>query len=299
MCRLFGLSAGRERVRATFWLLEAPNSLAVQSRHNPDGYGLGTYDEDGRPDIDKRPAAAHEDELFALEAKRETSPRFLAHVRYATSGPVALENTHPFEHNGFMFAHNGLVQDLPALDDHLGGYIAMVRGQTDSERLFALLLKEFDGHHGDIAAGIEAAVSWVAARLPVFSINFVLTTPTELWALRYPKSHDLFVLERAAGGARGDRHFIGGVAGGTVRVRSSGLLHHPAVVVASERIDEDPGWSPLAPGELLHVDAGLDITRSVVIERPPRHLLHPPELDVRAASSQVTTRTSELSGTRD
>ena len=26
MCRLFGMSGGREPVRATFWLLEAPDS---------------------------------------------------------------------------------------------------------------------------------------------------------------------------------------------------------------------------------------------------------------------------------
>ena len=30
MCRLFGLTAGRTRVRATFWLLDAPDSLEVQ-----------------------------------------------------------------------------------------------------------------------------------------------------------------------------------------------------------------------------------------------------------------------------
>jgi glutamine amidotransferase len=31
VCRLFGLTAGAERVRATFWLLDAPDSLRVQS----------------------------------------------------------------------------------------------------------------------------------------------------------------------------------------------------------------------------------------------------------------------------
>ena len=36
MCRLFGLAAV-EPVRAAFWLLEAPDSLAEQSRRNPSG----------------------------------------------------------------------------------------------------------------------------------------------------------------------------------------------------------------------------------------------------------------------
>jgi predicted glutamine amidotransferase len=94
------MSGGRRPVRATFWLLEAPDSLAEQSRRNPDGYGIGTFEEEGRPDIDKRPAAAFEDELFAREAKEEESPTFVAHVRYASSGRRSLENTHPFELNG-------------------------------------------------------------------------------------------------------------------------------------------------------------------------------------------------------
>ena len=48
MCRLFALTAGSRRTRATFWLLEAPDSLAEQSRRNPDGYGIATFDDDGR-----------------------------------------------------------------------------------------------------------------------------------------------------------------------------------------------------------------------------------------------------------
>ena len=37
MCRLFALSGGRTPLRATFWLLEAPDALVQQSRRNPDG----------------------------------------------------------------------------------------------------------------------------------------------------------------------------------------------------------------------------------------------------------------------
>ena len=65
MCRLFGLHAGREPVSATFWLLDAPGSLLAQSHRNPDGFGLGTFEPDGRPDVDKAPLAAHVAEAFA------------------------------------------------------------------------------------------------------------------------------------------------------------------------------------------------------------------------------------------
>lgn len=75
MCRLFGLAAGSEPVKATFWLLEAPDSLANQSRRNPDGYGLATFDVNGQADvqIEKRPVAAYEDEQFAREANERQS----------------------------------------------------------------------------------------------------------------------------------------------------------------------------------------------------------------------------------
>src|SRR5262249_37580101 len=51
MCRLFGMSAAPRRVRATFWLLDAADSLAVQSRREPDGVGLGVFDADGTPRV--------------------------------------------------------------------------------------------------------------------------------------------------------------------------------------------------------------------------------------------------------
>ena len=58
MCRLFGLHAGHAVVTATFWLLDAPNDLMVQSKRNPDGTGLGVFDGGGKPVLKKQPIAA-------------------------------------------------------------------------------------------------------------------------------------------------------------------------------------------------------------------------------------------------
>ena len=60
MCRLFGLSAAPRRITATFWLL-APDSLTVQSRHEPDGVGLGLFKPDGTAVVHQRPIAAYQD----------------------------------------------------------------------------------------------------------------------------------------------------------------------------------------------------------------------------------------------
>jgi glutamine amidotransferase len=274
-------------MRATFWLLEAPDSLAEQSRRNPDGYGIATFDDDGAPTLRKRPAAAYEDELFAREAKDEESPTFVAHVRYASTGQRTPENTHPFEQHGRVFAHNGHLGGLDMLEAHLGSrYRALVKGDTDSERLFALITKQIDEAGGDIEAGISAAVGWVADELPVYAINFILATASDVWALRYPEPHPLLMLERATGGSTGDRHLDAASSAGTVRVRSGELADRPAVLFASERMDEDLAWRSLATGELVHVDGDMNVTSCLAFDHAPAHQLTLEDLGVQTAASQ-------------
>jgi predicted glutamine amidotransferase len=287
MCRLFGMTAGTHRGGASFWLLEAPDSLSVQSRRDPDGTGLGWYDEHDRPHVEKAPIAAYADRAFAEAARERRSRTFVAHVRYASTGALETRNTHPFEQAGRLFAHNGVIGDLPALERRLGDARALVHGDTDSERFFALITRESAAAGGDVGAGIARAVRWVAAELPVFALNLVLTTPHDLWALRYPDTHELHVLERPAGGPGGGRHLEHASAAGAIRVRSGELAAHPAVVVASERMDEDPAWRALRPGELLHVGSDLRVRSQEVLAGAPRHLLTLQDLDPRAAASQA------------
>jgi glutamine amidotransferase len=292
MCRLFGMSGGGERAGATFWLLEAPDSLARQSRKEPDGTGLGWFGPDGRPHVAKQALAAYEDEAFAREAKEVESTTFLAHIRYATTGAVEDRNTHPFEQRGRLFAHNGVVQDLEALEAELAEDAALVQGDTDSERLFALVTREIERGGGDVGGGIAAAARWVAAHLPLYAINVILTTADGLWALRYPDVHELWILERGSGGPRGGRHLDAASAAGTVRVRSAGLAQRPAVIVASEPMDEDPGWRLLDPGELVHVPPTLEVESSVPLDGPPAHQLRLEDLEGRAAAAQAPVETT-------
>ena len=285
MCRLFGMSGGPRRVRATFWLLEAPDSLAQQSRREPDGTGVGCFDEPGRPLVFKQPLAAYEDQQFAQEARELCSRTFVAHIRYASTGAIAAQNTHPFEQHDRLFAHNGVIEDLPALERELGDDMSLVRGETDSERYFALITREIE-RAGDIGKGIVSAVEWIAHNLPVFAMNFILITASDVWALRYPDVHELYVLQRAAGGPSGARHLEHASARG-MRVRSGELARMPCVVIASERMDDDQGWRLLEPGELLHIDGKLNVTATTPFDRPPVHQLSLADLTGKAATSQT------------
>lgn len=269
MCRLFGLSAAPHRVEARFWLLEAPDSLLAQSHRNPDGTGLGYFDARGRPIVEKEPVAAYADRAFAREAKRVTSTTFVTHVRHASTGGLAVRNTHPFAMAGRIMAHNGALGDLPALEAEVGDSMSLVLGDTDSERMFALVTRRIGDYGGDVAAGIASAARWIAGHLPVYALNLIAISPDGVWALRYPETHGLYVLERGAGGTHGTRPLH--ATSSTLRVHSEHLTDRPSVVLASEPLDEDPGWRLLDPGELLHVAGNLGVTSTIALPDPPAH----------------------------
>jgi len=307
MCRLLGLSAGREPISASFWLLDAPDSLEVQSRRNADGSGIGFFGPAGTPVLDKQPEAAFRDAEFTREAKQARAPVFVAHVRWASVGGRTVQNTHPFAMQGRIMAHNGGFGDVGRLAEQLGDYRQLVLGETDSEHYFALITQQIDAHGGDVGAGMAAAAAWIAARLPVSSLNTVVAAPGELWALRYPGQHALHILERpagasipaaaasggqTAGGAGAGGGAAGGVATGgagaagaaaggaglhvrsaTSSVHAPALQELPSVVVASEELDGERGWRMLASGELVHVRPDLTVESAVVLPDPPAHLV--------------------------
>src|SRR5256885_14020515 len=109
MCRLFGCRTAAPGGVA-HELLHGANALRVQSREHPDGWGLGWYA--GRvPQVVRSLTAAHGDEDFEEVSSFVTASTILAHLRKASVGRVALENTHPFEWGPWLFAHNGTISD--------------------------------------------------------------------------------------------------------------------------------------------------------------------------------------------
>jgi predicted glutamine amidotransferase len=270
MCRLFGLTAGTARVKATFWLLDAPDSLRAQSHRNADGAGIGYFGPDGEPVLDKQPEPAFRDREFQRAARQAESSAFVAHVRWATTGGRTERNTHPFDMNGRVMAHNGGFGSLAQLDAALGPYADLVLGDTDSERYFALITKETDAHGGNVGAGIAAAARWIAGRLPVSALNVVVAAPGELWALRYPGQHALHILERPAGPGL---H----VRSATSSVHVPSLDGAASVVIASEELDGETGWRMLEPGELVHVRPDLSVESRIAVQEPPAHLVLLPQ----------------------
>jgi glutamine amidotransferase len=281
VCRLFGLHGGDHRVEASFWLVDAPDSLRAQSHRNLDGYGIGSFAPDGSPHVDKRPVAAFADVEYLHEARSAHSSVFIAHLRAATNGGDTVANTHPFEQDGRLFAHNGVIGDLDRLEDRLGAEgMALVGGDTDSERFFALITLETRAAGGDVARGIEAAARWAVAELALYSLNFVLATPTDIFALRYPEANDLHVLECEP--CPVSRELEGTSPRGALHVSSAEAAAARAIVIASERMDDSSGWRLLDPGELVRVGPGLDVEARTLLTEAPRTL----DLSPSAAAAQ-------------
>ena len=282
MCRLFGLHADRRVVTATFWLLEAPDNLVEQSKRNPDGTGLGVFEADGKPVLYKQPMAAWQDSQFATEAHELTGTTFIAHVRYSSSAALEVRNTHPFVQDDRIFAHNGVVDALDVVDARLRelGVGDLVQGETDSERIFALVTACIRRHDGDVGAGIVDAVGWLAETVPIFAVNVLLSTATDMWALRYPETHKLYLLDRRDVDARRLR-----MRSDRITAHSEHLTSDASVLFASEPMDDDD-WQLLAPGELVHVDADLQIDRRIAFADAPKHQLRHEDLTAQAAASQ-------------
>lgn len=283
MCRLFALHAGHEDVDAEFWLLEAPDSLAHQSEMNADGFGLAALTSEDALMLIRNPVKAADDRVYNRVARRAQASQYLVHLRYADTGGVSLANTHPFLQDGRVFAHNGVVGDLGRLEERLGANRPMVIGDTDSERFFALVTLSIREAGGDVREGIVNAVTELAEEYEIYSINFVLGTPGHVWAFRYPEHNPLHVLERAAGSGPLDE----ASSTGSVRMRSSSCDDLPTVVIASEVMDDEPGWNEVGVGELIHVGPDLVVERETVIEGPPKHQM---VLKGRAQKSQSYER---------
>src|SRR4051812_42292738 len=165
MCRLFG-SRSRDRGGVSHELFHGANALRVQSREHPDGWGVGWY-AGGEPRVIRSLTPAHGDADFEKLSRFVDAQAVMAHVRKASVGKVAAENTHPFQHGPWLFAHNGTVPDWERVRGGIEELIEPalrpeLRGETDSERCFLVFLTRLRRRCDVEAADAESAAAALA-----------------------------------------------------------------------------------------------------------------------------------------
>jgi hypothetical protein len=113
-----------------------------------------------------QPIAAWQESQIASATRELRGTRFLAHVRCASTGGQTVANANPFLQQGRIFADNGVVQGVAELDARAAdlGAASLVSGQTDSERVFALITAETARRGGGVANGLVAAITWMSEK---------------------------------------------------------------------------------------------------------------------------------------
>lgn len=179
MCRVFGCVAP-EPVSIRHELLDAENPMIRQSEEHDSGWGMAVYAraDAGEPRCVRFPEAAYADGDF-VKATKMRGRIFNVHVRRATIGGLRAENTHPFCLGSYSFCHNGTVLEFPRL---LERGVRPPKGDTDSEALFNLLMRDFDP--GDAVASLRRVMCSAAERSPFSGLNVLFSDGDRLYAYR-------------------------------------------------------------------------------------------------------------------
>lgn len=248
MCQLLGMNANTPTdVMFSF------TGLAHRADEHKDGFGIAFFEGRGlRHYIDCQSARSSP---VAELVKRYPirSEVVIAHIRKATQGSVALQNTHPFVRElwgrYWVCAHNG---NLEGFAPRLHAAFRPV-GDTDSERAFCWLMQELAKSHAGVPTVDELSRTLRELLPPIAahgSFNLLLSNGQALWAFATTK---LCSLQR--------QHPFGAatLADEDLSVDFAALTRPSdrVTIVATEPLTTGEDWLPFAPGELRVFEGGV------------------------------------------
>lgn len=253
MCELFGMSASHPQTAA-----EALAEFRLRggvTADNRDGWGLAHRGR-SRWHLAKEPVPAAGSARLARLARSVHSSLIIAHLRKAKYPPIpGMLNTHPFQRvccgQQWVFAHNGLVPAVVALERDNGNPVCHPRGETDSEYAFCHLLGGIARQFGDAAPGQPgawfqalAAVSELVASFGQF--NFLMSDGEHLIAYGHDRLH--FLEQESGDGTR-------------------------SALVASEPLGDHTPWRAFDPGG-LRIYRGGTLVAQVATRAPRPAIVH-------------------------
>jgi glutamine amidotransferase len=282
MCR-FTFYQG-EPIRLSALVTEPEHSLINQSFDsregeeplNGDGFGVAWY----VPELTNAPGrfrgvspAWNNANLHEI-ARVVTSPCVMAHVRAATQQLAVSElNCHPFVVDRWSFMHNGDIGGFGRIRRALLAQLSdarfdSIRGSTDSEHFFALLLDELESEGPDpdveaIGRAFQRSLERIRALMFTHApdehlyINAVLTNGADAAACRYttdaPEEGSSLHLNQ------GQRYIC---EDGVCRMIDT--VHSGSLIVSSEPLSDDPGWTAFKPNSMVLL-SGNRVARTVAL----------------------------------
>ena len=185
LCRVLGIISSQgfsQEYLAEFRNLAENGKVRRGARPgHKDGWGVVIYD-GGTPNyLAREPKSASADPKYLEVSEKLAKVQggiLLAHLRKATrnGGSPSVENTHPFVSGRWAFAHNGGIRKFNIKPSGL-------KGITDSERFFRLLLNRF-GRDNSFDDALAWSVSFVRKNFDYSSLNFVLSDGNTVYAYR-------------------------------------------------------------------------------------------------------------------
>ena len=155
---------------------------ALSARHG-DGWGIASCNEHAHPQLLVEPTRAKESKAFDQASHNLKTNGALLHLRWAT-GSLAINegNTHPFTYRDYSFMHNGALIPPESIDAFIEPkFLALKRGETDSESYFYLIVTEIEKY--GVEQGIRSAIKIIRANAVYSSINCMFLTPTEFYVV--------------------------------------------------------------------------------------------------------------------
>jgi len=260
-------------------LYQPKNSLINQSFHareieeplNGDGFGVGWY----VPELNYEPItfvsvnpAWNNRNLRNLAPKIKTDC-MIAHVRAASVGDVSESNCHPFQYKNILMAHNGGVEDFGKIKRYLRHPLSddlynWIKGQTDSEHLFAFLLNELFTNHKSISPDsvvdsfehtfreLKKLMTQYGVTEPAY-LNMIFTNGLFFVGTRYctdPKEEPLTLYH-----SEGSRYVV---EDGITRMEAPDDDDH-AVLVVSEKLTDDAYWTMIPANHFVIVEPTLNV----------------------------------------
>lgn len=289
MCRFIAYLG--KPIMADELLLKPVNSLVHQSYHagemsevlNGDGFGVGWYVHSisKRPGLFRAITPAWSNRNLHYNAPLIRTNCLFAHIRAATEGAITEDNTHPFSFGRFLMMHNGGIPQfqwirrklLALLNDEVFDWI---KGQTDSEHVFALLMQHIVEMRGTgprlnedqiqqcfqktfdviqqlkVDAGIGEAVS---------NFNLMVTNGRRVFGTRYSSNpeKETRTLYFSAGTGFECKE-------GVYHMEDAGSKPETVLIVSEKLTENENDWNPIPPNHFISVDKELQIRLS-----PMRH----------------------------
>lgn len=253
MCRLLGYV--RDEPTSVEELLgeEGLERFTALTAVHGDGWGMAWRDADGSTRVVSSPESAAQDREYAELVRRPLGSSGFLHLRWATGGlPVTEQNTHPFVHGDYAFAHNGHVSPIADLEALLTPQSRQeLRGDTDSERYFRFLVQCIE-EQGDLAEGVRHALGVLLRDFADCSLNALLLAPTHMVAIH--------VNSRATSPQEGLRKIFDNEDEVPARHLTEYFAmdyrrEDAGLTVISSGLDE-PGWTPVGEDMAVMVDLG-------------------------------------------